>query len=487
MIVVYMAYYVVQIGNSKVKRVIQTDMHTNDIKRMYEQFIKRDVSVTPSKLPTKFFETISFKNHKYMYSNRTLELLFSTWCYFKGLETSKYYFTLLTAQAMNIVRTYIGYTPVLMNRQTMSVSDQSEIVADNMTDTCTFDFCHVSDIDNTESCIPRSQPSTPHLGSPKHVNEFDVDTHLPSDIVKLPKDICVKWSEGVEKALNEARNSFAKDIQEPNNIEKVISSLSPLAQTIINDTASCDRVINSMTNSSYESKFKRRKLQASPVFYKQCSKKVNDVVVNKGVLLVVYYNNDDKMHNIVLLDVNDMQFLEKFHELGMEEIQIKSVITLPKAPIVSDLLTHYDFDKCLTDVNTFTRKVYDVHTVLHNKPCKGVFIKCVMEFLYTHYSFTVDGVVEFESLVQDMRSFNNGLCTRMHINKIMDETFIRSILQYLCIPIKDNKVLHISKKSQVTPVHLGIDEKIIQLVNQHGLFPQPSQVLTPSYSPLQLC
>lgn len=396
-----MRYYVVQILGQKGKRVVRTDIQAKDLQHMYSGFYKCNVLVTKSRLPQRFFETLAFCKNKHTYSNHDLELQFSKWCYMKGKELSKRYAAhagIYASQYYNTGRfmlgQYLGNAQTLLNKHLQYFNKRARISVESQEDSPQSEEATVTSQTNNNE-ITAVQPES-----------ITLQPTPPSDNVKPPGNTAIKWPHSIEDVLKQVEDFRAKQMHEL----RKDAGLLPKTDTGYTLPVSTPTETVKASNED-ENVFRKRKLQLSPVQYHEWSPKstqVKDVSVDEMVLLVVFYNVNTNTHDTTVFDDSDISLLRSLEAMGLDEIQVKSVIAFPKTCFVRDLIKHHELNACLAELNTFVAKLYDVHTALHKKPCNGVLIKSVLEFLFTNYDFTLDSTVEFNTLLVDLSEFNNS-------------------------------------------------------------------------------
>lgn len=184
--------------------------------------------------------------------------------------------------------------------------------------------------------------------------------------------------------------------------------------------------------------------------------------VNNGKIGIIYNNLMTNTHNIAVLDMYQIELLDKLSTIGINDIQIVSILNFPRVDFIKNMLEYYGFNNKKLPV-TF----YKIHKSLQpTKPCKGVLIQSVIEFLFSIYEFKLNSKTEFNTVYNNFITFNNITFCRMELNTIIDYTLFEKILTYLHFPIKDNMILNLQKKDNETFISLNIRNKLSKFMTK---------------------
>lgn len=419
-----MNYYIIQVGNNESKRVIYTNKEVADIRRVYDKLYQCKVNVAKSILPHCFYETVTFKT----FTGRGLEILFLKWSCLMGIQK---------------VKSCLQRLPQCNNAGTnfkqMMMSKAIAFITNAKSFYFKYAFGH-------QHPTPTKRDDD-NIASSKH----DDDTKQ-SKPLNLNKD----WlAQLIDMRINDI-NAVHKNK---------------------NETIQMFMGVNE--DELWQNVFTKRNNAVFPQHIVQ-NATMDDVLINDRVNLVIFKNENTQIHKAELFDTSDMSLLERMEEIGIKDIKLDCVIPFPNKQVVWNIVNHHDFCTFYGDLSAFVGKVYDVHRFLQKKPCKAALIKVVMEFLFTHYNFTINSEYEFNMLHNELVEFNIK-SFRIPLNTIMDKNLLRSILEYLCIPITKNMVLHLEKKNKdcCTIVSLQPRNNIDRLIRMPYVLPKLCHIRPP--------
>lgn len=308
----------------------------------------------------------------------------------------------------------------------------------------------------------------------------DVTNQLPKEITSILKDLDIDFKntketmqqDNIDTEMNEVicmlgTEKIEGKVQKDNIDKEKINEI---------DTNKCIDIVKSVDISGYHEGeiFKKRKLQMFPILFEslddephdslKISSKFNDLA--NGVFAVLYQNKDSMIYDTAIFKIENIKYFTKIQEAGLDEIQIKDILYLNKPEnLVRELIDYKDIRSCLTDISKYIVNMYDIRKILQQKPCKGTFIKCFLEFMYSTYDFDVSSSISIDTMFADFKVFNETKMFRLPLNIIVDKPMFIKMIEFLNLPIIDNNIQYVKKNNNKSDcITFGIEAQLDSLL-----------------------
>jgi hypothetical protein len=212
--------------------------------------------------------------------------------------------------------------------------------------------------------------------------------------------------------------------------------------------------------------FKEKRTSLFNNLYVDYKEKINvDDVIQKDITVVVkYYNNILKSHNIIYLPIEDIEELNNLYIYQLNEIEINTVCYLRNNNnnvnnVNNNIINTIDND------SKFLKTIYKINKNTCRSDIRGLYIKIIIEYIYSYYEFDYLSRINFNDFYEDFQIHNFDNC-RIQLNIILSDTNVYNILKYLGFNIDKNDILYLKKKKkkEFLKIDLNLDSDIKNII-----------------------
>jgi hypothetical protein len=439
-------YYLVIFDKSI--KLLKTDVKLRNLQILYNEFYKNTKhSIKYAYFPKKYLECELEKANTKIYKKYVLEYNFIFWLYNEyNNNIFKYYLN------YNIYKYYLNFNKKNKLIEDLEVNknieDLGEITKKNI-DKIIEDVDYEI-IDEKDKII--DEIIVEETNQDKTTNKIE-DLQKKIDLVKTKKNEYLEKKITFEKTIeNVIKNIEDIDVKEEEDNSNLFNKKHNLKYKYFND------YLNNYNNNIIEP----------------------DIIIDENnayeyaTMIVVFHNSNTLEYGTVILDHSDIKYLKNLNDIGLNDIIIKDLILIDKPQyLIEDLMNYKEINKTIFN-NKYILEMFNIRKILEKKPHKSIFIKTVIEFIYSNYTIDINNSIDIKTFYNDFHSYNQSLF-RLPLNIVIDKYMFISIINYLNIPIKDSKILYF-KKEQKDKISLGIEQQVDYLLKTPYILKKSNQL-----------
>jgi hypothetical protein len=186
-----------------------------------------------------------------------------------------------------------------------------------------------------------------------------------------------------------------------------------------------------------------------------------------NIIVILFYNKIMTYSNVAYFKKEDIDCLKYLSDYT-DDIEIKNIAFLPNNSTYLVNEFRYNFDSRITN---YLLDIYKIHKFITKTDIPKIYIKSVLEFLYSTYDIIFDDVtnLSIDTFRETFYQFNISKF-RMHLNILIDNNHICNIIKFLGFTISNNSIWYLKIKPVPDTIDLNLHDKISKLITATHIY-----------------